>query len=286
MGVGPRARQKQSTDLVFNHVTLGADDTPLSLAAIEKAHAKDAEYSDFRTRLTEYLIHLRAPGPRGKRLALKPTDKVSHLYITYTVAYLKYHNRNSQITPYRYVRVNYESLETWRLATDRLRCSPQFFGHPRYDGVIFQADEHGTLQFGKLKDVFIVEVADKKYPIAFIDAYHVVSGPRTTVDEALGLCRLRMDRQHDHGTMFIHVDSIVRGALLVQDHAVSVYDDYFVIDIIDSDMFLRLVLILASSIYQHVFECHIWRVLHAIRCRSLRGALTIQFPSSSLPPTR
>ncbi|RDX39862.1 hypothetical protein OH76DRAFT_1367092 [Lentinus brumalis] len=177
MGVGPKARQKQSTDLVFNHVTLGADDAPLSLAAIEQAHAKDAEYADFRTRLTEYLIHLRAPGPRGKTLALKPTDKVSHLFITYT--------------------------------------------------------------FGKLKDVFIVEVADKKYPIAFIDAYHVVSGPRTVVDEALGLCRLRKDRRRDHGTMFIHVDSIVRGALLVRDHAVSVHDDYFVIDIIDSDMFLR-----------------------------------------------
>ncbi|KAI0681797.1 hypothetical protein C8T65DRAFT_598069, partial [Cerioporus squamosus] len=219
MGLGLKSRRTQSTDLVFGHVTLGADDSPVSFSAFEQVHASEAGYSRFRIRLTEYLQHLGASGSRGKKLALKPTDK---------------------FTTYRYLRVNYESLEDWKLATDRLRCSPKFFGHPRYDFIIYKADELGTLKFGRLKDVFISEVAEKKYPIAFIEAYGVVSGPRSALDSDLGLCRLRMNRSCDHGTTFVHIQSIVRGALVVQDHGSGpVHEDYLVIDIIDSDMFLR-----------------------------------------------
>ncbi len=141
------------------------------------------------------------------------------------------------------MRVNYESMETWRLATDRLRCSPKFFGYPRYDCIIFKADESGTLRFGRLKEIFVVQVAEKQYPIAFIEAFGLVAGPRPSVDKTLGLCRLRMNRRREnqHGTMFIHIESVVRGALIVRDHGSigSVYEDYLVVDIIDSDMFLR-----------------------------------------------
>ena len=136
-------------------------------------------------------------------------------------------------------------MEDWKLATDRLRCSSNFFGKPRYDYIIFKADESGTMKYGRLKEVFIVPTADleKKYPIAFIDVLEVPHGSRSHVDSDLGLCRLRKVQDRNRSTMFIHVRSIVRGALVVRDHGSvgtsRAHEDYFAIDIIDGDMFLR-----------------------------------------------
>ncbi len=99
----------------------------------------------------------------------------------------------------------------------------------------------GNLQFRKLKELFIVEVNKKKIPIAFIEVFNIVPGPSCELDCELGLCRLHINRNQDHDTMFIHVQSIIRGALISREHASvdTVLKDYLVIDTVDSDMFLR-----------------------------------------------
>ncbi|TFK79039.1 hypothetical protein K466DRAFT_506271, partial [Polyporus arcularius HHB13444] len=216
-GVAPPTRENKPL-FTFGHIGLGSDDDPISFAVVEKAHVGHPEYTRFRLRVAEYLQHLRVVGTNGKALSLKGTDT---------------------ITPLCYIRVDYESMEDWKLATDRLRCSPKFFGRPRYDCVIFKADESGALKFGRLKDVFIIQVAEQKYPIAFIDVYQPVTP--STLDSRLGLCRVRANKRKDHGTAFIHVQSIVRGAMLARDHASagSAHEDYLVIDIKDGDMILR-----------------------------------------------
>lgn len=59
---------------------------------------------------------------------------------------------------------------------------------------------------------------------------------RPEKDKDLGLLRYRSWHRRD--CKFIRADQIIRGALLAQDP--EVVDERFVIDIVDTDMFLRL----------------------------------------------
>ena len=147
--------------------------------------------------------------------------------------------------PAHYLKVNYESTVTWRMETDHLRCSPDFFHHPRYDCILFKTDTRAGVQFARLKDIFLVYVDNKPYPIAMVEPFDVIPEAQRSVEDCdLGLCRVRMgDRKKHNGTIFIHAQSIIRGALIVTDHGAADrtprYEDYLVIDVVDSDMFLR-----------------------------------------------
>ncbi|OAX43175.1 hypothetical protein K503DRAFT_709034 [Rhizopogon vinicolor AM-OR11-026] len=96
----------------------------------------------------------------------------------------------------------------WRLHTDCLRCSPQFFGAPRFDCVSIQMIDEKVI-LGHL--LFLFECPDKD----------------------LGLFRVRARPRAE--AQFIPLQSIIRGALPVQDG----YFDFLVVDTVDSDMFLR-----------------------------------------------
>lgn len=139
-----------------------------------------------------------------------------------------------QIVPYQYLRINYESLETWHLATDHLRCNPSFQGASRYDFLIFNA-RSGPV-FAQLHYLFVCVVEDTKYPIALVQAYRPVLHPRSSVDKDLGLLRIRKERQ----TELISVQSVIRGAVAIKasdDPLKS--DEMLVFDALDGDMFLR-----------------------------------------------
>jgi len=139
-----------------------------------------------------------------------------------------------QITEYRLIKVNYESKVDWRAKTDYLRCNPKFNGQPRYDSIIVD-HPRGSI-FAQLVLVFVCRVDECDYHLALIQPMEKKSRPNTnSVDRSLSIYRWHIrDRNRCE---VISVDRIVRGAVLVADPKYK--GDYFVIDTLDEDMFLR-----------------------------------------------
>lgn len=92
--------------------------------------------------------------------------------------------------------------------------------------------------FAQILLVFKFTFANVEYSLALVQPYNepIASRSRPKKDRDLGFLRVRSAARTPSD--FIFVDSIVRGALLVdaRDHD----RDKLVVDIIDTDMFLRL----------------------------------------------
>ena len=131
--------------------------------------------------------------------------------------------------------MNYESKVTWKTCTDYLRCNPNFYGKARYDFVI--VDTAPGIIFAQLLSMFLCVVDNKVYPLALIHPYDAgIQGPRRRKDKELELLRVRVKPRVE--AEFISLHSVIRGALLIQDFDSD--SDYFVVDTVDTDMFLRL----------------------------------------------
>lgn len=134
---------------------------------------------------------------------------------------------------YRYIRVNYKSVVDWRLSTDILRCNGSFHGHPRYDHVIVATENHHF--FARLLRLFKISIGAESHLLAYTQSYGRPPGQVRRKDRDLGLYRVR---KKANPYEIISTESIIRGALLVQDSDNP--DDHFVVDTIDADMFLRM----------------------------------------------
>lgn len=139
-----------------------------------------------------------------------------------------------QVQEFKFLRVHYESKVTWRQVSDYLRCNTQFYGKPRYDGVLVRLDEDRTI-FGKLAFVFAYKLNAKWTPFAFIQPMDIPQENLTRKDKHLHLYRIR--ERPRKNCIFVPIDSIIRGALIVKDQGMK--RDYFVVDVIDTDWFLR-----------------------------------------------
>ncbi|PBK62835.1 hypothetical protein ARMSODRAFT_990404 [Armillaria solidipes] len=145
------------------------------------------------------------------------------------------------ITIYQTLSVHYQSYVNLKQAADLLWCSPMFYNHPRYDGVIINTTD--GLYVAQLIQLFECEFDGQKYPLALVHPYDapVTDGHlrwKHQRDKDLGFYRVRA-RPRIHSA-FVSIYSIIRGALLVADadSDLSNGQDYFIIDIIDTDMFL------------------------------------------------
>lgn len=142
-----------------------------------------------------------------------------------------------QLCEFRYLKANYESCVDWRTAIDYLRCNPSFHGQLRRDFVIIQKNED-EIFFAQILFIFQLTVADTQHSLALIQPYTEPIPPRSRPkkDRELGLLRVRTGPPGS--SEFVFLESIVRGALLVdaRDHD----SDKLVVDILDTDMFLRL----------------------------------------------
>jgi hypothetical protein len=94
--------------------------------------------------------------------------------------------------------------------------------------------------FAQLVFLFECVVGDTTYPLVLIQPFDAHIGPRQKKDGDLCLYRVRAKPRI--ACEFISAYSIIRGALLVQDYDRS--SDFFIIDVIDTDMFLRMKAIL------------------------------------------
>jgi hypothetical protein len=117
--------------------------------------------------------------------------------------------------------------------------SPSFHGNKREDVVIVQTANDQPL-FAQLLCVLKISVLGNIYSVALVHKYDqripARERPRKDTDLSLLRVRARPRKLAD----FIFVDSIIRGAVLAEDYGAEHKDERFVIDAIDTDMFLRL----------------------------------------------
>lgn len=132
------------------------------------------------------------------------------------------------------MKVQYESAVTWCTLTDYLRCNPNFHGHPRYDGVILDTGNSSVI-FGKLLHIFICQVGQSLEPIALVWPLDAPTGVRLRKDKHLGLYRVRAKPRAQ--AEFFSLRSLIWGAVLVED--LDRYGNFFVMDVANTDMFLR-----------------------------------------------
>ncbi|EKM49412.1 uncharacterized protein PHACADRAFT_33470 [Phanerochaete carnosa HHB-10118-sp] len=141
---------------------------------------------------------------------------------------------SDSITECRFLKVDYESAVTWCTLTDYLRCNPNFYGHPRYDGVILDIG-NDTVIFGKLLHAFICQIGQDLEPIALVWPLDAPVGVHLRKDKHLGLYCVHAKPRIQ--AEFFSLRPLVRGAVLVEDP--DRYGDFFVMDVVDTDMFLR-----------------------------------------------
>jgi hypothetical protein len=105
--------------------------------------------------------------------------------------------------------------------------------------VIIQTHDNRPL-FAQLLFLFKCRVVDTEYSLALILPFdqHIPIHERPKKDVDLGLHRVRARPRKS--AEFIFTKSIIRGALLVNSFDVGREDESFVIDTIDTDMFLWL----------------------------------------------
>ncbi|KAG2351136.1 hypothetical protein BDR07DRAFT_1502501 [Suillus spraguei] len=179
----------------FFHVKVGSKQPPLTFELVKDIYHSDDAFSNLRIRLNDFLNDflpaINIPLLQGKRICLRASD---------------------EITEFRFLKVNYESMVDWQQHTDYLHCSPQFFGAPCFDCVFI---------FGK-----------HTFPLALVHPYDAPTGIRLRKDKNFNLFRVRARTQAQ--SQFFSVRSIICGALLVPDGP----SDYLVVDTVDTDMFV------------------------------------------------
>jgi hypothetical protein len=139
-----------------------------------------------------------------------------------------------QITEYRFIKVEYESMVDWNIKIDYLRCNPEFSGRPRYDFVIVNHSQ--GYAFARLVFVFACRVNGRDFHLALVQPLEKSTRSSTRlVDRKLSIYRwqIRVRTRCE----VIPLSRIVRGAVLVADTEHS--GDHLVIDTLDEDMFLQ-----------------------------------------------
>ncbi|KAG1779158.1 hypothetical protein EV702DRAFT_1178670 [Suillus placidus] len=192
--------------LRVNHWQLVAEDIHRHLSDFDEyhcSHAQDLNQSDDNI-LNDFLPACNIPLPQGKQVCLQATD---------------------EITEFRFLKVNYESMVDWRQHTDYLCCSPHFFGAPYFDCVFIQMATKKVI-FGRLIFLFECIVGKHTFLLALVHPFDAPTGACLRKDKNLNFFRAQ----------FFSVRSIICGALLVPDGPF----DHLVVDTVDSDMFLRM----------------------------------------------
>jgi hypothetical protein len=136
----------------------------------------------------------------------------------------------------------------WRLTTDLLRANPDFHHRPRYDYVIIQASDTEVM-FAQILYIFGVTLnnAETHYVALVLPFDETPDRQHRERDEALRFTRVQA--RHRSKATLIHVESIVRGAVLVKDFEAEHNDEYIIMDVVDADLWWRMK---SVSIAQHV----------------------------------
>ncbi|KAG1841300.1 hypothetical protein DFJ58DRAFT_718174 [Suillus subalutaceus] len=198
--------------------------TLTSLAQVEEDNRSNHAFDHFRKKLATFLNHFlpshNIPLPDGIQwLKLSAHDQCLIRSLTL-----------QKVHEHRYLKVHYESAATWKLATDYLRCSSSFHDNECRDCALIRTqdkDGHDKYIFVKLLFVFKLTVCNCTLDLALV----------LPMDASPHLRLTRLHARPAALSEFVTLHSIIRGALLVPDF--GNHGDYFLVDYVDTDMFLR-----------------------------------------------
>ncbi|EIW85602.1 hypothetical protein CONPUDRAFT_150407 [Coniophora puteana RWD-64-598 SS2] len=209
------------------HFHVGSPSPPQTVKDLVSSHrSSDRAYINFRKSLKIFINEVCLPD----RSYMGPPVTVRDHFI---------------IQEYRYLKINYESMETWKMCTDLLRCTPSFYDKPRYDCAIVHLDDepdvYGIVRLITSFKFTIPELGANSSPFhaVLVQPYTsaVEKGSRTRrLDTDLGFLRVKAQPRSD--AFMIPIKSIIRGALLFPDFRRP--DEFLVNDYIDGDMFIRM----------------------------------------------
>ncbi len=142
------------------------------------------------------------------------------------------------------MKSNYASVADWTSKTDILRCTPDFYNHPRYDFVLLDTNDGPV--FARLILVFECIVCGSKFPLLLVQPLDNKPGRvHYREDNDLGFYRVR--EQKRSASRLYSIYSVIRGTLIVEDFGFTplsedgeLIQEYLVVDVVDSDMFLRM----------------------------------------------
>ncbi|TFY65027.1 hypothetical protein EVJ58_g2245 [Rhodofomes roseus] len=200
--------RRTSTRVIFDdRISFGAPEKPKPLAELQ-SHVMDL-HKDVTTVLDVLQIRSR----NGDKISVGPHDEV---------------------VEYRFLKVSYESEETWKQETDFLRCTPSWFGKERRDHVIIDTAE-GPI-FACLLVMFTCTTADgDTHPFVIVKPLDGPVDPQER-DRVMGFYRVQPSA---YDVEVLPAQAIIRGALVTPDHGSPASRSYFVVDH-DPDMFIRL----------------------------------------------
>lgn len=149
---------------------------------------------------------------------------------------------------YRYLQVDYISAENGDVETDLLRMNPDFHNNVRYDCVLIQAT-NTTFTLGRL--VAVIGYTPDNHPhelqyavvIPFdvhISRRGIDAGTRENQKRCRHLRFKQVRSRKASDSVIIPVESIVRGALLIEDFGGHYADEFILMDVVDADWFLRM----------------------------------------------
>ncbi|KAI0073150.1 hypothetical protein K474DRAFT_1710969 [Panus rudis PR-1116 ss-1] len=209
----------EESDLVLaatrtSKYTLVSKNSPVTFHALEAEHSSNSAFKNFRVKLNQFLTHTRS---------MAGLDAVKF-------------RGDDEITEYKFLKINYESMVDFKQHTDYLRCNPSFRDKPRYDHVIIDTQD-GPI-FGKLLCLFTCKVAGEVLPLALVQPLDAPIGGVRRKDIDLEFLRLKARLREE--SEFFHVKSFTRGAFVVKDYESQTGRGFFAVDTVDTDMYLRL----------------------------------------------
>ncbi|KAK0504193.1 hypothetical protein EDD18DRAFT_1345071 [Armillaria luteobubalina] len=212
------------------HGNRGKGGGRLTFPEVEAKAADNPDFSKFRKRLSQYMMKHFESHPEELPL-------INGAEVAFEGFALE-----DRISLYGMLKSYYPSLADWRLATDILRCSPNFNHCPRYDFVLL--DTVGGPLFAQLVMVFECTIHEKTFPLMLVRPFdQPTEGYSAQKDQDLGFYRVRTDMKKSEPRL-VSIYSVLRGALLIEDHDFSSQDkdvkEYLVVDVVDADMFLRM----------------------------------------------
>ncbi|KAJ7897727.1 hypothetical protein B0H14DRAFT_2494751 [Mycena olivaceomarginata] len=215
-----RAEDKQEEDIEF-------DETPNASQFGSASWRFGAPERLFNSRSLEEF--LKSVGFAVPNFDLMLRDFIAENFPGDCVAY----EERIQIRPFKCAHITYQSLEDWRGLRDIVRCNPSFHGYSRHDSVLVNCNSPG-LSFARLCALFRCALENKRQiDVALVHEFKLSKWkPRT-----------RWAGYQAHEEMkdysLLLMDYMVRGALLTPVAEKGRGNLHFLVDTIDSDMFLR-----------------------------------------------
>ncbi|KAF8961518.1 hypothetical protein BDZ97DRAFT_1921202 [Flammula alnicola] len=207
---------KPGSSFKCRHIIFGAVQKRCSFKDISAAHADDPAFTRFLIKFSHFL--------RGNFSSEFSNADLGRIL-----------DSNATVLEYRYLKVSFTSKVTWQPETNHLRCNPRFNNKPRYDYILVTTPN--GVMFAQLLFMFTTATEDRIDPWVLIQPFDAHVGQPTTHEKGCQLYRIRAKARAS--SCFVSAKSIIRGVVITPTYIKDRDSDYYVFDLLDEDLFLR-----------------------------------------------